>query len=215
MSRFIHRAATVAMAVALLMASVGTVSAAVWTDQSDYSPGSIVTISGDGMEPGEDVGVFVYFPDGTVAQYNEVVADEAGNFSDTYLLPPPEAAVQGTYGGVATGLVSGSEFRTTFTDHAPNPSSLTATAVSSSAIDLEWVGEKPDGPPHAHGNHVERGEGTPAEWGDDAEEYANSTGTSSGSWTNTGNATLASDNSCATIANGSTGSFFVKNFGFS
>ncbi|HYN69990.1 MAG TPA: hypothetical protein VEX41_07260, partial [Candidatus Eisenbacteria bacterium] len=50
MSRhLVNRAAVAAMTAVLLFASVAAVSGAVWTDQADYSPGSVVTISGDSL----------------------------------------------------------------------------------------------------------------------------------------------------------------------
>jgi hypothetical protein len=109
-------AALAGMALLLaLVTSRGTL-ADVQTDRDDYAPGETVTITGDGMAPGETVVVEVYYPDGTLAQRHEVVADENGNFTDTFVLPGPEAPVYGTYAVVATGRTSGKVFRTTFTD---------------------------------------------------------------------------------------------------
>jgi hypothetical protein len=96
----------------------GTVLADVRTDQPDYAPGSTVSISGDGMQPGESVAVEVFFPDGTLAQIHYVAADTSGEFTDSYLLPGPEAPVYGTYAVIATGATSGNVFTTTFTDGA-------------------------------------------------------------------------------------------------
>ena len=117
MSRhLINRFTAVLMTAALLFSNVATISAAVWTDQLEYSPGSLVTINGDGMNPGEGVSVDVFYPDGTLAQHHEVTADENGNFTDTYALPSADAPVEGTYTVVARGLESGNEFTTTFED---------------------------------------------------------------------------------------------------
>jgi hypothetical protein len=127
-------AALAGMALLLaLVTSRGTL-ADVQTDRDDYAPGETVTITGDGMEPGETVVVEVYYPDGTLAQL-EVVADENGNFTVTFVLPGPEAPVYGTYTVVATGLTSGNVFTTTFTDAsvkvfaAPSGVTFTLTAT--------------------------------------------------------------------------------------
>src|SRR3990172_5407647 len=121
------------LALGLLVAASATcvtlVIADVWTDKPDYPPGATVTITGDGMLPGETVVVEVYFPDGTLAQSHLVEADQAGNFTDTYLLPPPEFPGVGTYAVVATGLTSGNVFTTTFED-GTSATSISPTKVS-------------------------------------------------------------------------------------
>ena len=58
--------------VALLWNSIAV--GAVWTDQADYSPGSVVTISGDnsdgaGYLAGETVDVNVFGPNGYAASW--------------------------------------------------------------------------------------------------------------------------------------------------
>jgi uncharacterized repeat protein (TIGR01451 family) len=90
----------------------GSARADVWTDRNVYQPGDTVTISGDGMQAGESVGVDVSFPDASLAQHHDVLADDQGNFSDSYTLPidaPP-----GDYTVVATGAESGNSYTTTF-----------------------------------------------------------------------------------------------------
>ena len=104
-------ALTLAVAAALTVAGV---LAAVQTDKRDYSPGETVSISGDGMAPVETVEVEVYLPDGSLAQRHDVLANDAGNFMDTYILAAQ--AQSGTYDVVATGLNSGTVFTTTFAD---------------------------------------------------------------------------------------------------
>src|SRR3990172_3701760 len=112
------------LALGLLVAASATcvtlVIADVWTDKPDYPPGATVTITGDGMLPGETVVVEVYFPDGTLAQSHEVTADENGDFTDSYVLPGLDNPVVGTYTVIATGVTSGNVFTTTFTDHVPS-----------------------------------------------------------------------------------------------
>jgi type 1 fimbria pilin len=91
---------------ALLLALTSIAMAAVWTDQADYSPGSVVTISGDnrdgaGYLAGETVHVDVAGPNGYVASC-EGVADSEGAWSCTVTLWDNYLAV-GEYSYTATG----------------------------------------------------------------------------------------------------------------
>jgi len=127
MSRhLINRFTAVLMTAALLFSSVATVSAAVWTDQADYTPGSVVTISGDnsngaGYLPGEAVHVDVSGPNG-YASSCEAVADDNGAWSCQVTLWDSDLAV-GDYTYTATGQTSSVTESGTFTD-APNPTYL-------------------------------------------------------------------------------------------
>ena len=136
-ARLFGRAVPLALAFTLFAASVAM--GAVSTDQADYVPGSVVMISGDGMTPGESVMVDVYLPDDSLAQSNEVVADETGNFTDTYQLS--QDGPLGTYTAVATGQSSGATFSTTFTDTDPASEftafSITPTPVAAGGT-LSW-----------------------------------------------------------------------------
>jgi hypothetical protein len=124
-----------------------TALAAVATDRWFYSWGDTVTITGDGMAPGESVGVDVDYPDGTLAQHDVVSATAAGAFADLWTIP--DGAPDGVYSVVATGQGSGAVFTTTFDPGACSvgdptathcgPSSLVAAAASSSEIDLSWI----------------------------------------------------------------------------
>jgi hypothetical protein len=113
-------ALVLAVSLALLWTSVAV--AAVRTDQVDYAPGSVVTISGDnsnfaegeGYFPGETVHVDVSGPSGWTATC-DAVADEAGGWScQVTLADGPEAV--GEYAYTATGLDSGTTESGTFTD---------------------------------------------------------------------------------------------------
>jgi len=104
--------------VAALMVSA-VAGAAVWTDQQDYAPGSVVTISGDnsndaGYLPGETVVVSVSGPNGYEASC-EAVADENGAWSCQVTLWDTDLA-QGTYTYTATGQLSGTSESGTFID---------------------------------------------------------------------------------------------------
>ncbi len=123
-----------AVALTLLIAPLKAL-AAVWTDQQDYSPGSVVTISGDnsdgaGYLAGETVYVDVNGPNGYTASC-EAVADDNGAWSCQVTLWADELAV-GEYTYTAIGQQSGVSQSGTFTDgpkvgtvsvgaQAPNP----------------------------------------------------------------------------------------------
>ena len=110
------RSALRALAVATLVLTIGLVAgpalADVWTDRTVYNAGDTVSISGDGMQAGESVGVDVFLPDGSLGQHHDALADDLGNFSDTYTLPSD--AQSGDYSVVATGAESGQTYSTTF-----------------------------------------------------------------------------------------------------
>jgi PKD domain len=100
--------------------ALGAVSfASVRTDKADYSPGEVVTISGDnsngaGWLGGEPVHVEVSGPNGYQASC-DAVADEAGAWSCQVTLWNSELAL-GTYSYTATGQLSGVVESGTFTD---------------------------------------------------------------------------------------------------
>ena len=94
-----------------------------WTDQSDYFPGSVVTISGNdnslngslvGFASGETVLVNVMGPNGYTATC-EAVADDFGKWSCQVTLWSSDLAV-GDYSYTATGLTSGVSTTGAFTD---------------------------------------------------------------------------------------------------
>jgi hypothetical protein len=101
---------SIVLAIALSLVVVMGASAAVWTDQPDYPPGSVVTISGDnrdgaGYQPGETVHVDVAGPNG-YATMCEGVADDAGAWSCQVTLWANDLAV-GAYTFTAAGQSSG------------------------------------------------------------------------------------------------------------
>jgi hypothetical protein len=98
-------------------------AANLWTDQQDYSPGSVVTISGNdnnlngnniGFLTGETVFVSVQGPNGYTATC-EAIADSYGAWSCQITLWASNLAV-GDYTYTATGLTSGVSVTSTFTD---------------------------------------------------------------------------------------------------
>src|SRR5215471_7286101 len=90
--------------------------ATVMTDQSDYSPGQTVTITGTGWQPGETVQLVLHEtpavePDQTLTAN----ADASGNILNTEF-KPDSLDVGITFTLTATGLTSGLQAQTTFTD---------------------------------------------------------------------------------------------------
>jgi hypothetical protein len=127
---------------------VGFANATVWTDQADYSPGSVVTISGDnsdgaGFIAGETVDISVTSPYGS--ESGSTTVGEDGSFSWQFTLPNDGSAV-GNYSYTATGLTSGVVQSEVFTDGPapviftgnPGPAPFTATKDSASQITLNW-----------------------------------------------------------------------------
>jgi len=110
--------------IAVVLATAGIAFAAVSTDQADYSPGSVVTISGDnsngaGYLAGETVAVDVWGPSGYAATC-EAVADDSGAWSCQVPLDADESAI-GDYSYTAVGLTSGTMESGNFTDGPPPP----------------------------------------------------------------------------------------------
>ena len=109
------------------------------SDQADYSPGALVTLSGTNWQPGETVNIDVNDDVGqTWRRSVDVVADGSGEIVDRFNLADWFVA---TYRVVATGATSGTA-TTTFTDgdirvRAGRTPSNTNTAVTIAADDLK------------------------------------------------------------------------------
>jgi hypothetical protein len=83
------------------------------SDQADYAPGDLVTLTGSGWQSGEKVNIFVNDDVGqTWSRSVDVYADASGNISDSFNLPEWFVA---TYSVKATGA-SGAVAITSFTD---------------------------------------------------------------------------------------------------
>ncbi|HEV8285639.1 MAG TPA: T9SS type A sorting domain-containing protein [Chitinophagaceae bacterium] len=100
-----------------------TTTATLTSDQQDYAPGSVATLTGTGFTPGETVTLQVIHvgedPDGTDPQYHEpwtVVADENGNFVTTWNVPVDGDALGASFKATADGQSSGLHAETFFTD---------------------------------------------------------------------------------------------------
>ena len=87
--------------------------ASIASDQADYAPGSIVTLTGSNWQAGESVHIFVNDDFGSSWSRNtDVAADAQGQISDTFALPNWFVA---NYSVVATGAQSGTA-TASFTD---------------------------------------------------------------------------------------------------
>jgi hypothetical protein len=161
-----HRAVAAALslitvgATALILTAGSTVAqAAVWTDQTDYSPGSVVTIHGDnsdgaGYQAGETVHVDVNGP-GSIGPSCDATADDSGAWSCQITLGTGAAAV-GSYIYTATGQASGVSQSGMFTDSAcpdsvggrptdPNVSASFTTSGNSATYTITTPNESPSG----------------------------------------------------------------------
>jgi uncharacterized repeat protein (TIGR01451 family) len=133
--------------VSLALVWAPAVSAATWTDQADYTPGSVVTISGDnsddaGYLPGETVHVDVSGPNGWAATCDGT-ADDAGAWSCQVTLSDGPEAV-GAYEYTATGLESGTTENGSFTDAG---FFIRAFATGPGYIAVTFEGDSVNGPP--------------------------------------------------------------------
>ncbi|HEY8870310.1 MAG TPA: PxKF domain-containing protein [Candidatus Limnocylindrales bacterium] len=114
------------------LAAAGS-SPTIASDQADYAPGAIVTLTGTGWDPAEAVHIFVNDNDGQTWTYSaDVVADDQGGFTTSFTLPSWFVA---TYTAVATGSSSGTG-TTTFTD----ASLKVAAAPAGATYSLTWTG---------------------------------------------------------------------------
>ena len=107
-------------------------SATVITDQADYAPGTIVTITGSGWQPGETVTLsFVESPLIDTHPDLFAVADANGSIFNNQFSPDSHD-VNITFTLTATGGTSGMQAQTTFTD--ANSPTLTITITGSGSV---------------------------------------------------------------------------------
>jgi hypothetical protein len=116
----------------LLVVGVPAAQAGVWTDAYYYNFGDIVQINGDGMQPGENVTVYVYEPGGMLAAEPWLLyADEAGAFATSFLLTADMPA--GEYALTVLGEESGATFSCVF-----DPNNVALSVVTSPPV---YVGD--------------------------------------------------------------------------
>jgi hypothetical protein len=132
MKRAIAFAAVLLVALALQGMAVAQ-SATVMTDQSDYAPGQIVTITGSGWQPGETVTLqLVESPLIDTHPDLSAVADADGNIFNNEF-SPDQHDLNITFALTATGNTSGLQAQTTFTD-ASHILTVVAGAQSPTAV---------------------------------------------------------------------------------
>jgi hypothetical protein len=101
------------------------------TDQTDYSPGSVVTISGSGWPAGDTISVFTDDSDNhSWSQTDQLTADASGDFTDQVTLPQMFVANYTVTASDPAGLTA----TTTFTDgnvtlHLPATAGVTSITV--------------------------------------------------------------------------------------
>src|SRR5690348_3662708 len=106
-------------------------SATVMTDQADYAPGTIVTITGSGWQPGETVTLsFVESPLIDTHPDLYATADPNGNIVNNQF-SPDQHDISITFTLTAIGQTSGLQAQTTFTDAAPT---LTITISGTGSV---------------------------------------------------------------------------------
>src|SRR5438876_3350203 len=116
-------------------------SATVMTDKADYAPGTIVTITGSGWQPGETVTLsFVESPLIDTHPDLYATADANGNIFNNQFSPDVHD-ISITFSLTASGGTSGLQAQTTFTDATPTlaitiSGSGSATATRSSGSEL-------------------------------------------------------------------------------
>ena len=128
-----RHAATLSAFLLLALALAGMAvaqSATVMTDQADYAPGTIVTITGSGWQPGETVTLqLVESPLIDTPPTMTAVADVNGNIFNNQF-SPDSYDLNITFTLTATGGTSGLQAQTTFTD------SITSITITSSAFSI-------------------------------------------------------------------------------
>src|SRR5579864_1166570 len=109
-------------------------SATVMTDQADYAPGTIVTITGTGWQPGETVTLsFVESPLLDTHPDLYATADANGNIFNNQFSPDQhDVNIQFTL--TATGQMSGLQAQTTFTDNANVKVTVNGTQTTNPVI---------------------------------------------------------------------------------
>ena len=96
---------------------VNSSSASVTTDKTDYAPGQIVTITGSGFQPNEQVDIYFHeFPEEYPDIFFSVVANQQGNFV-TAEFAPQEIDLGRIFTLTAIGQTSGFTAQTAFKDN--------------------------------------------------------------------------------------------------
>ena len=131
-----------ALAVAALSITPVVAFARVFTDQPSYSPGDVVTISGDNSDgAGYQAGETVHVVAGIAGSYTascDAVADASGAWSCQVTLPSDDAAI-GVSSYTATGLSSGVSQSGTFKDSGCPNSTAIGNFVTSNIVGASFT----------------------------------------------------------------------------
>ncbi|MGA2874448.1 MAG: hypothetical protein ABSE82_02805, partial [Nitrososphaerales archaeon] len=106
--------------------SSNTSTARIWTDKSDYPPGSVVTIYGSGFTPAEVVALTLTQPNGTINNWNSD-ADHNGNFTTTFQIDSGALFYVTATDGTNTASTS-------FSDSVSAPSDQTTGASGGTSV---------------------------------------------------------------------------------
>ncbi|MGE5304048.1 MAG: Kelch repeat-containing protein, partial [Alphaproteobacteria bacterium] len=99
-------------------------STSVTTDKTDYAPGEIVTITGTGFQPNEQIDIYFHeFPEEYPDIFLSAVANQQGNFIASEFAPQP-IDIGRTFTLTVVGLSSGFTGQTVFTDGTISLSNL-------------------------------------------------------------------------------------------
>src|SRR5438128_2132930 len=120
--------------------------ASVTTDKTDYAPGTIVTITGRGFQPNEDVALTLHErPDAYADPGFVATADEQGNFIFMQFAPQP-IDIGRTFTLTAIGQSSGFTAQTAFTD-ATNINFATSGLPAGISVAVQYSGTNNGGNP--------------------------------------------------------------------
>jgi hypothetical protein len=110
---------------------VSSSTASVTTDKTDYAPGQIVTITGNGFQPNEQVDIYFHeFPEEYPDIFRSVAANQQGNFV-TADFAPQQIDLGRIFTVTATGQSSGFTAQTAFKDATNIDTSTTLNTISS------------------------------------------------------------------------------------
>jgi hypothetical protein len=113
--------------------STSPVVPTITSDLPDYPPGATVNLTGSNWQPGESVHINVNDDVGQSWSYDsnpDVIADESGNISHSFILPNWFVA---TYTVTATGATSGVA-TSTFTDQTNTDTTISRTSGTSPSV---------------------------------------------------------------------------------
>jgi hypothetical protein len=121
---------------------VSSSSASITTDKNDYAPGQIVTITGSGFRPNEQVDIYFHeFPEEYTDIYLSAVANQQGNFV-TAEFAPQEIDLGRVFTLTAIGQSSGFTAQTAFKDNKD----LTITFAGTGSGTVNGSGISPSSP---------------------------------------------------------------------